>query len=296
MRRRLTALLLCLALCLLPAPQAGAHDAVEHWNDIRYVLFGQERTPSSLDKDQQQKLNALLWATQLCIDQANMTGSSHLTRLQSLEFYKGISEIPASIEEINLYPGSNNHRIYTHLGWDYNYANDAFTPDWDVRWQRRQDMLRAVVEQTFDFNNKPYFLDRILGRPRKGESFCKLLYYIHILGDHTAFDYSSYHRRANGWSGIEQVMPLASTRGDSVISELEEVIVDLLGRKGTSQLIVELRTINNEVVKLLNDPDAMRTEEGVKQYTDYAQDVLDTLADYIPKLLKEKDFFSKVFC
>ena len=69
MRRRLTALLLCLALCLLPAPQAGAHDAGEHWKEIRYVLFGQERTPSSLDKDQRQKLNDLLYATQLCIDQ-----------------------------------------------------------------------------------------------------------------------------------------------------------------------------------------------------------------------------------
>ena len=40
MRRRLTALLLCLALCLLPAPQAGAHDAGEHWKEIRYVLLG----------------------------------------------------------------------------------------------------------------------------------------------------------------------------------------------------------------------------------------------------------------
>ena len=37
MRRRLTALLLCLALCLLPTPRAGAHDeAGEHWKEIRY--------------------------------------------------------------------------------------------------------------------------------------------------------------------------------------------------------------------------------------------------------------------
>ena len=91
-------------------------------------------------------------------------------------------------------------------------------------------------------------------------------------------------------------MPLAATRGDSVISELQEVVVELFGQEEASDIVRDLDTINSEVVKLLNYPDAMRTQEGIDQYKGYAKKVLNTLSDYIPNLLKETDFFSKVFC
>lgn len=294
--RRLTALLLCLALCLLPAPQAGAHSGDKHGEDIYYVLFGKDWKSISLDEEQTNKRYALLCATQLCIDQFNNNSEEYLNSLREM----GYIRLPESVKEINLSATPQNHRSFTHKGWDYNYSSDPpslSNPHWDARWQQRKKLLTDVAEQIFDFDGRWELLDKILPYPCtvECEAFCKLLYYIHLTSDHTAFETSSYNRVVLGQQGKDQVMPLAATRGDSVISELQEVIVELFGKEEASDIVRDLDTINSEIVKLLNDPDAMRTEEGVKQYTDYAQDVLDTLAKYIPNLLKEKDFFSKVF-
>ena len=295
MRRRLTALLLCLALCLLPAPQAGAHDAVEHWNDIRYVLFGQERTPSSLDKDQQQKLNALLYATQLCIDQFGGSCASYLSSLHNNHY----RHLPKSISEIDLYATANDHRLYTHRGWNENYADvsNGENSDWAQRWQQRKKLLTDVAEQIFDFDGRRPVFD-VFGYPCTSEcdAFCRLLYYVHLLGDHAAFTTYSYNRVIKGKLGKDQVVSLASTRGDCVISELQKAAAELFGETETSELNRELEEIKSRVIELLNGPEAMKTDEDLEKYKGFIQDVLDTLADYIPKLLKEKDFFSKVFC
>lgn len=295
MRRRLTALLLCLALCLLPAPQAGAHDAVEHWNDIRYVLFGQERTPSSLDKDQQQKLNALLYATQLCIDQFGGSCASYLSSLHNNHY----RHLPKSISEIDLYATANDHRLYTHRGWNENYADvsNGENSDWAQRWQQRKKLLTDVAEQIFDFDGRRPVFD-VFGYPCTSEcdAFCRLLYYVHLLGDHAAFTTYSYNRVIKGKQGKDQVVSLASTRGDCVISELQKAAAELFGETETSELNRELEEIKSRVIELLNGPEAMKTDEDLEKYKGFIQDVLDTLADYIPKLLKEKDFFSKVFC
>ena len=293
MRRRLTALLLCLA----PAPQAGAHDGDKHGKDICYVLFGKNWNASSLSDSQSEKLDALLCATQLCIDQfnGNGDGTNDLNELRA-----NYRRMPSSIEDINLNAGGNTHRRYTHRGWDESYADvcDEKNPDWTKHWQRRKKLLTDVAEQIFDFDGRWKLLDKILPYPCTAEckAFCKLLYYIHLTSDYTAFDLSKYEAAMNDMQGKGQILKLATTQGKSVISELQEVSVELFGEERASELVRDLEEINIEVVKLLNDPDAMRTEEGVKQYTDYAQDVLDTLADHIPNLLKEKDFFSKVFC
>lgn len=295
MRRRLTALLLCLALCLLPAPQAGAHDAVEHWNDIRYVLFGQERTPSSLDKDQQQKLNALLYATQLCIDQFGGSCASYLSSLHNNHY----RHLPKSISEIDLYATANDHRLYTHRGWNENYADvsNGENSDWAQRWQQRKKLLTDVAEQIFDFDGRRPVFD-VFGYPCTSEcdAFCRLLYYVHLLGDHAAFTTYSYNRVIKGKQGKDQVVSLASTRGDCVISELQKAAAELFGETETSELNRELEEIKSRVIELLNGPEAMKTDEDLEKYKGFIQDILDTLADHIPNLLKEKDFFSKVFC
>ena len=294
MRRRLTALLLCLALCLLPAPQAGAHDAGEHWKEIRYVLFGQERTPSSLDKDQRQKLNDLLYATQLCIDQFGGSCASYLSSLHNNHY----RHLPKSISEIDLYATANDHRLYTHRGWNESYEDmsNGENPDWTQRWQQRKKLLTDVAEQIFDFDGRWSVFD-VLGYPCTTEcdAFCRLLYYVHLLGDHAAFTTYSYNRVIKGQQGKNQVMPLASTRGDCVFSELQEAAMELFGETETSELNRELEEIKGRVIELLNDPEAMKSQEDLDKYKGFIQDVLDTLAKYIPNLLKETDFFSKVF-
>jgi hypothetical protein len=294
MRRRLTALLLCLALCLLPAPQAGAHDAGEHWKEIRYVLFGQERTPSSLDKDQRQKLNDLLYATQLCIDQFGGSCASYLSSLHNNHY----RHLPKSISEIDLYATANDHRLYTHRGWNESYEDmsNGENPDWTQRWQQRKKLLTDVAEQIFDFDGRWSVFD-VFGYPCTTEcdAFCRLLYYVHLLGDHAAFTTYSYNRVIKGKQGKDQVVSLASTRGDCVISELQKAAAELFGETETSELNRELEEIKSRVIELLNGPEAMKTDEDLEKYKGFIQDILDTLAKYIPNLLKETDFFSKVF-
>ena len=294
MRRRLTALLLCLALCLLPAPQAGAHDAGEHWKEIRYVLFGQERTPSSLDKDQRQKLNDLLYATQLCIDQFGGSCASYLSSLHNNHY----RHLPKSISEIDLYATANDHRLYTHRGWNESYEDmsNGENPDWTQRWQQRKKLLTDVAEQIFDFDGRWSVFD-VFGYPCTTEcdAFCRLLYYVHLLGDHAAFTTYSYNRVVQGKQGKDQVMPLAMTREDCVISELQKAATELFGETETSELNRELEEIKGEVIGLLNNPEAMKAQEDLKMYKGFVQEILDVLAKYIPGLFKDMDFFSKVF-
>ena len=295
MRRRLTALLLCLVLCLLPTPRAGAHDeAGEHWKEIRYVLFGQERTLSVLDKDQKQKLNALLYATQLCIDQFGASGASYLSFLQQNHY----RHLPESIQEFDLDATANDHRLYTHRGWDESYADmpNGRNPDWTQRWQRRKKLLTNVAEQIFDFDGRWSGFD-VFGYPCTAEcdAFCRLLYYVHLLGDHAAFTTYSYNRVIQGKQGKDQIMPLATTRGDCVISELQKAATELFGGTATSELNRELEEIKGEVIGLLNSPEAMKTQEDLEKYKGFVQEILDVLAKYIPGLFKDMDFFSKVF-
>ena len=90
-------------------------------------------------------------------------------------------------------------------------------------------------------------------------------------------------------------MPLATTRGDCVISELQKAATELFGGTATSELNRELEEIKGEVIGLLNSPEAMKTQEDLEKYKGFVQEILDVLAKYIPGLFKDMDFFSKVF-
>ena len=83
-------------------------------------------------------------------------------------------------------------------------------PDWTQRWQQRKKLLTDVAEQIFDFDGRWSVFD-VFGYPCTTEcdAFCRLLYYVHLLGDHAAFTTYSYNRVIKGQQGKDQVMPLA---------------------------------------------------------------------------------------
>lgn len=198
--------------------------------------------------------------------------------------------VTASIEEIALYP-LHSHRAYTHLGWEYNYSsfNDERNPDWSSRrWPLRQNLLRSTVEHVFNFNGAPQWLDPIVGYSGQCESFTKLLYYIHILGDHISYKHSTYKNN-------HEVMPLAATRDASIISELISCLPVLFPKQNYVPLQKELETIGINVVSLLNRPEALGTEDGFAPYHENAAKVLDALESYLPELLKNEDYFKKAF-
>lgn len=289
MKKWQQALCLSLAVMILFSSAAHAHSAPEHWTDMSRALFGCENFGIGKPSEVREAFVMIKYASQLCIDQFGKdAGKAYLQRLHK----QRIAGMPDKISEIALYPMHNDHRAYTHLGWEYQYSNDSRNPDWSTeRWPRRQKIMLATVECIFDFNSIPNFIDPSswLGSDQRCICFCELIYYIHILGDHIEYNYITYNK------GKDQVMPIASVRGDNVISEIIATFPVLFSDSDYSELQNELNAISSKLISILNDPDNMRTEEGFKLYHEQAEKVLEKLEQHLPRLLKSEPFFYNVF-
>ena len=79
MKRHLAGIAMVVILCCVSASSAKAHpSAAEHWQDLRYVFFG-ERTYSSIRSEAKSDWQAIEQASQICIDQF---GGSHKRMLE----------------------------------------------------------------------------------------------------------------------------------------------------------------------------------------------------------------------
>lgn len=292
MKRHLAGIAMVVILCCVSASSAKAHpSAAEHWQDLRYVFFG-KRTYSSIRSEAKSDWQAIEQASQICIDQF---GGSHKSMLESVKRKTGLL-FSISIEQIDLFARGTNHRCYTHRGWDYSYQDDAENGDWvEKRWPKRKDILRETAEAVFNFNGLPRLLDGFVGYNERCEGFCKLVYYVHLLGDHIEFTTYTFNRAAGSELGHEQVIPLGASRGNSLISEIIEVFPVLFPEQDYSELERSLTAANLKVCSILNKPDDLKTDEGFQQYHEAAVEILDILHDYLPKLLRNEVFFNNVF-
>lgn len=310
MRKRIVAIALVIALTLCCIGSAYAHgSAGEHWQDLRLVLFGDTHYRGQTQRTDDLRI-VLERASSLCIDQFGGSSSSYLEQLR----LKGVKNLPATIAEIDLDATAMNHRSFTHLGWDATYSGDARNPEWAQRWADRRNLLRNSVEHVFNFKDE-----------RQKEAFCGLLYYVHILGDHIEFKYGTYG------TGKDQVILIAGGHGQvTFISELLDVLAILFEDQKNSYhymlMVRELRTeeillnallnqnyvpslymdqVNTadtdemddaQVLVLLNEPEKMDTPElFAASYTAHAKRILEILSRHVPYLLKEEEFFRKVF-
>lgn len=290
MKRRFLTILLLIFMSVSCIPNAYAHNsAAEHWQDMSIALFGDAYFIQGKSAEVRNAVWALRYASQLCIDQFGADGGkAQLARLNELK----ITDMPKKLSEIALYPEHNDHRAYTHLGWNYDYADfdGERNKEWSTKtWSRRKELLLDTAEHIFDFNGMPHWADRFLGTNDKCDTFCKLLYYIHILGDQIEYNNVTYAE------GKHEVMPLAATRGDCIISELISCLPILFPTQDYSELENELATINSNVTSLLNRPDELKEESGFASYHEQAEKVLEVLKKHLPGLLKNEEFFSNVF-
>lgn len=216
--------------------------------------------------------------------------------VESGHIMRGGTIVDATIEQIDLFARGTNHRCYTHRGWDYSYQDDAENGDWvEKRWPKRKDILRETAEAVFNFNRLPRLLDGFVGYNERCEGFCKLVYYVHLLGDHIEFTTYTFNRAAGSELGHEQVIPLGASRGNSLISEIIEVFPVLFPEQDYSELERSLTAANLKVCSILNKPDDLKTDEGFQQYHEAAVEILEILHDYLPKLLRNEVFFNNVF-
>ena len=116
MMKRFIAWVLVIVLLVSFAVPAFANDKDDHDKVIKDVLFGENR--AAFDGEQQEKLNCLLNAVAICLDQYNGNYKNELQKLID----SGIQGIPESISAID-FLFNQHHRQFTHKGWNYKYSN-----------------------------------------------------------------------------------------------------------------------------------------------------------------------------
>lgn len=266
------AVMMLVMLSILRLP-VNADPAPKHYKALREVLFGDARVS---DTD---KLDSLNDACQLAIDQHNGDGKDTLDELKQT-----IRGLPDTIDSFNVNHGSL-HRNYTHRGWDYEYEKD------EAHWKDiRKKIILDTVNQLFDFG----VLSKItmLGYDDKCNSFSAFIYYIHILHD---------HRTNNEFHSNYYEIPLVKGRGDKygIVEEIEKhckiLFADYDDTKEYRKLIMDLEYHKKSIQKIYSSRSDLADSENYEKYRLAAENLMKTLVDDIPVLMKKEKFFSKAF-
>ena len=290
--KRWIGIILVTFLCLLSGVTVYAHDRDEHDADIEYVLFG-DRNYKSTHPVVKSKIQAIEDAAYLCIDQFNGAGKESLKNLQN----EGVPNIPKSIDEID-FKSNNVHRYYTHREWNITSNSEG------AHWPVRQAILKNTVDKELFSNSKSlvskipvlsnlFAKDEIKDNRQKCEAFCVLIYYIHIIGD---------HNEAEKFSSLANVDPLTSLNdrdNPGIIPDLMKYCGILFkDQKDTytyEAFIQGLEDLRNKSDKITSSKGGVNTNKKFGIYHQYSYDLLETLATYIPKMVKNEELFQTSF-
>lgn len=285
MPKKILAFLLALVLLCLFSVPAIAHDRNGHDDDIEYVLFG-DKDYKETHPAARKKIQAIEDATYLCVDQFNGNGKKELENLQN----EKIPGIPKSIAEFD-FNANYAHRNYTHRGWNVNYDSKSH---WDIR----QKILINTVDKELFSEAKPIFSwlpwnSDSTNLNAQCESFCELLYYIHIIGDHIEAD------KYTALAYVDPLTELNDRDNPGIIPDLIQCC-DILFKDQSNtytykEFRQELEELRDRSDKLTSSKGGVNTEAKFEEYHRCAEDLLETLSAYIPKLLQKEVFFSNAF-
>ena len=281
--------MLVAAIVLIAIAQpAWAEGREQHDADIELILFGCENYKEShlTVKD---SIQALEDAVYLAVDQFNRNGIEDLERLNHM----GVNDLPLSIDAFD-FTSNYSHRSLTHRGWDFEYPEKA-------HWSIRKSILTNTVQKVLFDESKPlswfpWLSDMLYDTTqstKQRDSFCVLLYYIHVLGDHI---------EAKKYVDLAYIAPLIrpnDKENPGIIPELQKHLGVLFTSQQSSftylALLGELDNLNAKASKLISSTGGINTDEKFKQYHDCAVDLRETLSLYLPKLLMNEQFFSTHF-
>lgn len=273
---RFIAFILCIAIVVTNLPvQTSAFERKEHDKYMSEVMFKNFKEIEN-DSEVQDEIAVLSSACYLTIDQFNGNGQKDLDVLWD---YK-VKNIPKDVKEITFNASGKTHRTYTHQGWGSKFYSklEQETCSWTIR----QNIMMNTVDKVFDFD----------GDVKKQESFCKVLYYIHILGD---------HKDDTSWKINNGLKMGVGGRNDNIdiIHELLDAFKVLFkGQKYTFKyrsLTNGLQRIDNRLSKIVNSEGGVNTDEEFELYQEYVDDTLKILTYYLPEMLKDESFFHEVF-
>ncbi len=298
----------------------------DHDYFLEYVLFGRKWTPSKdptyFNEDiQLSNLAMIEFATTLCIDQFNNNLEDIYLQHQSMlnRLKKRVGGLPNSIDELN--PDKNstkqlsakNHRTYTHRGWGYNYDGPG-KPGNIAHTEKRELILRKTVSTVFGFKLKEdsliapiwYSITGTMTDEKRCDCYCRLFYYIHLLGD--CFEDNSYEQ-ANG-SNNGQKIPLGranpskssadDVENSDIITELIWVSRELFSDSETNtenypQLKKDLLRVESDIRSLYRSTGGINSPERYEEYHKCVCELMQVLIINMPNLLKNEEDFLKAF-
>ena len=265
-----------------------AFNADEHDDYMEKVLFGLNGYSEKDNEKAGEVLQALGYASYLAIDQ--YSASARPGDSEKLDYLskRHIPNLPKTIDEIDFPANGWSHRRYTHRGWNHDYG--TATTD-KAHWETRKEILLSTVNKELKFgflSNKILWLDY----DEKCKAFAGLIYYTHIIGDHMATKYENVALDL-------QMIPLANRHDENIIDDLEDIFKVLFkDQKSTNEYKALLRGLNDireNAADLVHSTGGLNTEEKYTDYQQCAKDLMELMINNVPELLKNEDFFSKVF-
>lgn len=264
---------LCISLLLscLRSPNIYAYERKDHDKYMREVLFKNFLQPENKESIKDD-IEALESASYLTIDQYNGNGQNDLDKLVAY----GVTGLP-SLGAIDYNASGNTHRSYTHRGWDFIYGGLA-----GDRWTQRKRILLNTADAIFDFG----------GNEKQKESFCALIYYIHILGDF--MDDKSYKVQ----NGLKMDPGGRIDKADIIDELLKHFKILFADQKYTHKylfLTIALGRYNTKFSKIIRSEGGINTDEKFELRQRYVKELMKLLTMYIPEMLKEEKFFYDAF-
>ena len=306
--------------------QRFSQQRFDHDYFLEYVLFGRKlmhkEDATYFDESiMLSNLTMIEFASTLCIDQFNNnqeeTHSKHQSMLNRLR--KQVRGLPKSIDEIN--PDKNslkqlsakNHRTYTHQGWRFIYEGPGKPGDL-AHSEKREAILRKTVSTVFGFKLKEdslvaplwYSITRAHTDEARCEAYCRLFYYIHLLGD--CFEDETY-QQANG-NNNGQKIPLGrpnpskksveDIENSDIITEIIWVCDELFSSSITNtetypQLKKELKRVENDIRALYRSTGGLNSPERYSEYHKCVCELMQVLIVNVPNLLKNEADFKNAF-
>ena len=287
----LNAFIILITVFILFHNSVFAHPkAAQHDKELMSVLFepGFSKYKSTKVKN---AVNAIEAASQLTIDQFGGTGKDNFLLLKeygALGLTWSFSDIDYSvdIDNNNKIISAKTHRKYTHQGWDIEEIGFG-TKNAVSFWKKRKKVLLNTVNTVFDFDT---FSNPLRFDP-KCDAFCGLVYYVHILGDYD---------EADDYKKLALVIPLAG-RNDKydMVSQLKKhldvLFSDCKDSPEYKALIRDIDSIEKNASKIYRSTGGVNTDQKFEDYKKCSKDLLNSLQNHIPPLLKQEPFFSDVF-
>lgn len=267
------------ALVLAFATSIFAYEGPVHDLILERVFFGSKN--ANLNFEERKQLENINKASYLYIDYFKGKGSKASRYLKDL----GMTIDTSSIET-----PTNNHQVYTHLGWDEERYVGQKENYKKIR-ETRKNILLTTIRRIF-----PGAI------PKEQECLAKLVYYIHIIGDHEGDKPESSFGRI-------PLVPWEDAPHESytIYTELIKIIKRLPQNEHSFELIGFLESNKNKTLCRKKCSSASATNfcdvSGESWKDDkvrvniycFAAKTTDMLQKHLPKILADIEYFSEAF-